>query len=133
MAESLARVVLAELGFTDYEQQAEFRDAHGRMFVDFLFRSRWTIVEIDGMEKYDKDPHALRKEKRREDRLRVLGYEVVRLTWAELVGPSSVVKADDRGRVRTGCAATALTPHRPRAAFIHRLGGCLTGPMELVN
>ena len=38
------------------------------------------------------DPSALRREKVREDRLRELGYEVVRLTWADLDDPSLVAR-----------------------------------------
>lgn len=54
--------------------------------VDFLFASLRTVVEFDGMLKYD-DRQALRLEKIREDRIREAGYEVVRLTWADLERP----------------------------------------------
>lgn len=57
--------------------------------VDFLFRGQRTVVEFDGLAKY-RTPHDLRAEKVREDRVRTLGYEVVRLTWADLARPAEV-------------------------------------------
>lgn len=60
--------------------------------VDFLFREHGTIVEFDGMVKYGQADgrEALAREKQREDRLRDLGYEVVRLIWEELADPELV-------------------------------------------
>lgn len=92
-AESLARVIFAELGLERPELQVELSDARGQMRVDFLFRDRWTIVEVDGKCKYGSDPDAVWREKKREDRLRRLGYEVVRLTYADLEGPPELVRA----------------------------------------
>lgn len=57
--------------------------------VDFLFAAERTILEFDGLVKY-RTPEDLRAEKIREDRLRTLGYEVVRLTWADLGDPAQV-------------------------------------------
>ncbi|WP_010146805.1 type IV toxin-antitoxin system AbiEi family antitoxin domain-containing protein [Serinicoccus profundi] len=89
--ESRTRWVLLAVGLPLPEQQAEIADEHGLFVarVDFLFRRERVIVEFDGMLKYD-DPTALRREKLREDRLRELGYEVVRLTWADLADPRLV-------------------------------------------
>jgi very-short-patch-repair endonuclease len=89
VAESLARIVMAEAGLPEAELQTEIW--HGGRFiarVDFLFRASRVIVEIDGRIKYT-DPHGppgevLWREKQREDRLREAGYEVVRVTWAQL-------------------------------------------------
>ena len=71
--------------------------------VDALFAEQRTIVEFDGRVKYD-DPDAIWREKLREDRLRELGYEVVRVTWAELFDPvalaAKVRRAFDRARRR---------------------------------
>lgn len=90
-SESLARVVFAEQGLPQPELQAEIRDGDGRIgFVDFLFRANATIGEVDGKVKYaarpgEPDPgDVLWQEKRREDRLREAGYEVVRVTWHQL-------------------------------------------------
>ena len=62
--------------------------------VDFLFRAQRTIVEFDGLVKYGgaDGRHALIEEKRREDQLRSLGYQVVRLIWRDLHDPSLVMR-----------------------------------------
>ncbi|GAA5167594.1 DUF559 domain-containing protein [Ornithinimicrobium tianjinense] len=83
--------VMLALGLLSFERQVWIRDLSGAALgrVDFLFRSRRTIVEFDGLMKYT-SPEVLRQEKLREDRLRALGYEVVRLTWADLDDPGRV-------------------------------------------
>lgn len=58
--------------------------------VDFLFAGQRTVVEFDGMLKYG-DESAVRAEKLREDRIREVGYEVIRLTWADLDHPERVL------------------------------------------
>jgi len=72
----------------------EIRDERGRLVgrVDFLFRAQRTIVEFDGLVKYGAADgrQALVNEKRREDALRSLGYQVVRLTWRDLYDPGQV-------------------------------------------
>ena len=59
--------------------------------VDFLVEGR-VVVEFDGLNKYAgaQGHGALAAEKRREDRLRALGYAIVRLTWADLAKPDRV-------------------------------------------
>lgn len=47
------------------------------------------MVEFDGKVKYS-DRDVLFAEKQREDRIRSLGYEVVRLTWSDLSRPERV-------------------------------------------
>lgn len=93
-AESLARYVLAKHGLPAPELQVELSDAAGLIGrVDMLFRDLRTIVEIDGKVKYTgQDSDVLWREKRREDRLREAGWEVVRVTWTQLVSaPREVV------------------------------------------
>ena len=51
--------------------------------VDFLWPARWTVGEADGRQKYGL-PETLWAEKRHEDLLRELGYEVVRWTWDDV-------------------------------------------------
>ncbi len=86
--ESWARVLFLSLGLPTVEPQVEIRDARGKFVgrVDFLFRAQRTIVEFDGLVKYAgaDGRQALVEEKRREDALRSLGYQVVRLTWRDL-------------------------------------------------
>ena len=68
--------------------------------VDFLLDDAPVVIEFDGRVKYGRgadelDPFGRRRsgqevlwqEKRREDRLRELGYEVVRVVWSELDSP----------------------------------------------
>jgi hypothetical protein len=87
--ESRTRMVLSALGLP-VEPQVEIIDADGELVgrVDFLVADR-VVVEFDGAVKYRGDSGAdvLIAEKRREDRLRELGYEVVRVTWDELAHP----------------------------------------------
>jgi len=92
VGESRTGLALA-LGGIDVEAQVEVRDASGVVVarVDFIVRGTTVIVEFDGKVKYaDGDPQVLWAEKRREDRLRRLGYVVVRVTWAHLERPGLV-------------------------------------------
>ena len=71
--------------------------------VDFLLDDAPVVIEFDGRVKYGRgadelDPFGRRRsgqdvlwqEKRREDRLRELGYEVVRVIWSELDSPQEL-------------------------------------------
>lgn len=89
--ESHARALfLDHEALTDFDLQVRIGDAGGYFAqVDFLFRAHSTIVEVDGKVKYT-DPwrtpgDVLWEEKLREDRLREAGFEVVRVTWRQLV------------------------------------------------
>lgn len=77
--------------------QFEIRDGDFRAVADFKVNGVKVLVEFDGRVKYSRgegemDPFGNRRpahevlwaEKRREDRLRALGYEVVRVTWEDL-------------------------------------------------
>ena len=76
------------LGLPKVEPQVEIRDARGRLVgrVDFLFRRYRTVVEFDGLVKYGGagGRQALIDEKCRENALRSLGFQVVRLIWRDL-------------------------------------------------
>ncbi|WP_165865762.1 type IV toxin-antitoxin system AbiEi family antitoxin domain-containing protein [Vallicoccus soli] len=110
--ESLVRLLLARAGLPPVRTQVELRDHDGLVGrVDLLFEQQRTVVEFDGRAKYglEGDPaDALWREKRREDRLRGLGYEVVRVVWADLDRPDDV-----RRRV---LGAFARSARWPRAA-----------------
>lgn len=92
--ESWARVLFLSLGTPAVTPQVEIRDKRGKLVgrVDFLFRAQHTVVEFDGLVKYagSAGRQALIDEKRREDGLRSLGYQVVRLTWRDLYDPALV-------------------------------------------
>jgi hypothetical protein len=102
VAESLGRVVFAEQGLPVPDLQQWISDERGTIGrVDYLLEQFRTIVEIDGKMKYVpstvKIPAGITaatqnrlgeivwREKLREDRLREAGYEVVRVTWSDLV------------------------------------------------
>lgn len=105
--ESRTRLVLRSLALGAVVPQVEIRDHSGRLVarVDFLYEQQRTIVEFDGLVKYSgaHGREALVAEKRREDRLRDLGFQVVRVTWAELDRPG-------------------LLQHRIQAAFTRTTG-----------
>lgn len=90
VAESRVRVLFHQQGLPVPELQAVFHDSNGFIGrVDFYFPEHRTIVEFDGMSKYtDGSSVVLIQEKAREDRLRALGLQVVRLTWDDLAHPA---------------------------------------------
>ena len=82
--ESRAFAWFVEAGLPLPECQVEIWDGHGFIGrVDFLWRWARLIAEADGRLKY-MDPDALYAEKRREDRLRADGYDVIRFGWWDL-------------------------------------------------
>lgn len=90
VGESRLRVLIHQHGLPTPELQAVFHDADGFIGrVDFYFPEYRTIVEFDGMTKYaDGSSVLLIQEKAREDRLRALGLQVIRLTWDDLAHPA---------------------------------------------
>ena len=83
----------------------QVRIAGSNAVVDFLVVDAPVIIEFDGQVKYGRsadevDPFGRRlagrevlwQEKRREDRLRELGYEVVRVTWSDLDSPQELAR-----------------------------------------
>lgn len=82
--------------------QVAIVDGRGRQVarVDLLVDGTRVVLEFDGAVKYaDGGLPALMAEKRREDRLRALGYTVVRVTWADLDRPATLL-----GRIRRALA-----------------------------
>lgn len=104
VGESRLRVLMRNEGLPAPVLQAEFEDGDGLIGrVDFYFPDQNTVVEFDGLMKYpDGSRAALIREKVREDRLRALGLEVVRITWADLAQPAKTAmrirQAFDRSR-----------------------------------
>jgi hypothetical protein len=89
VGESRLRVLMANAGLPTPELQAELYDEERRLVgrVDFLFEDQRVIVEFDGETKYaDDDGTIILAEKWREDRLRELGYLVIRISWADPPG-----------------------------------------------
>lgn len=91
--ESRCRVELLTHGI-EVTSQFEVRDSGGRLVgrADFRVDGTNVLVEFDGRVKYDSgDPAVLWQEKKREDRMRALGWVLVRVTWADLERPGAVV------------------------------------------
>jgi very-short-patch-repair endonuclease len=93
VGETRLRVLLRVAGIR-VEPQVTIRDIAGESVarVDFLVEGTRVVVEFDGKVKYsDGGADALFAEKRREDRLRRMGYVVVRVTWSDLDYPERIV------------------------------------------
>jgi hypothetical protein len=97
--ESWSRALLIEQGLAPDELQLEVRDRAGLVgYADFGWLKHRTLGEFDGRGKYGLVPGALSEaaaevlwsEKRREDRLRALGWEIVRWTWRDLFHPEQL-------------------------------------------
>ncbi|GAA0618061.1 type IV toxin-antitoxin system AbiEi family antitoxin domain-containing protein [Sporichthya brevicatena] len=100
VGESLTRAILAEAGLHPQAQVTICRgDGTTIGRVDFLFADERVIVEFDGRLKYD-DPDALWKEKLREDELRAAGYQVIRVTWGQLMNAADDVLRRVRAALR---------------------------------
>lgn len=88
--ESRSRWLIHVLGFGPSTPQFEVRDGPRLVGVADLKLDRWrVIIEFDGTGKYGSQEDLI-AEKDREDRIRALGYEVVRLRWADLGRPQRV-------------------------------------------
>ena len=116
--ESRSRVFIAEAGLPAPATQVEICDDTGRFVarVDFLWPEYRTVGEADGRTKY-RQPGDLYKEKRREDRLRELGLEIVRWSWADIHDRSDeteqrIWQAFARGRARSHADAGFLLLRR---------------------
>jgi hypothetical protein len=104
VGESRLRVLLADLGLPQPVLQAEIRNPAGGLVarVDFLLERWGVVIEFDGALKYaGSGADALIAEKIREDRLRDLGYEVVRVTWADLSRPADLLARIQRAIARS--------------------------------
>lgn len=112
VGESRSRVHLAGVALIEMLSQVSIYDERDRLVgvTDWLVDGK-TIIEFDGQMKYvlgGLDPVALSerlwREKQREDALRRLGYEVVRIVWSDLYYPERI-----RSRVREAMARAAVS------------------------
>lgn len=91
--ESLGRVRMHEGGLPPPELQVTLSDPEGPFAcVDHYWEEFQTVGEADGALKYT-TPETLFAEKRREDRIRDTGREVVRYTWDEALHAPAIVTA----------------------------------------
>ncbi|HLL07374.1 MAG TPA: type IV toxin-antitoxin system AbiEi family antitoxin domain-containing protein [Nocardioidaceae bacterium] len=99
VGESLGRLLVVESGLPRPVTQVVITDGEFRARVDMLIEQLALVIEFDGKGKYQRiaeqgqatDADLVWAEKLREDRLRELGYEVVRLTWGDLFGARRVL------------------------------------------
>lgn len=96
--ESVSRASMFRAGLPAPLLQYGLEDRVGRMFGDFCWPEQRLIGEFDGLGKYLRHEwtggrdaaHVVIDEKRREDRIRALGWRVVRWGWAEAVSPAAL-------------------------------------------
>ncbi len=101
--ESVLRRILVDAGIS-VTPQLTVHDGPVSWRADLVVDGTPVLVEFDGLVKYG-GPGDLVAEKRREDRLRALGYVVVRVTWADLRHPDRVVAEVRRAMARCRPAA----------------------------
>ena len=97
--ETLAWILINNGGFVFPKQQLEIYDKQqfiGRVDMCWEIGLRKIILEVDGVGKY-KDRNVLIAEKNREDKLRELGFEVIRATWKDAKSGNLVRKLNDQG------------------------------------
>lgn len=95
LGESVTRVILRAAGWR-VVSQVPIADRHGELVAraDLGIEGTRVLIEFDGKVKYaDGGADALFREKKREDRLRALGYVIVRVTWADLFHSQRIVAA----------------------------------------
>jgi hypothetical protein len=99
VGESSSRVVFRDHNVPAPEPQFEIRDGAFVARVDFAWPGFKTIGEFDGKIKYGElvregqtPADVLFAEKQREDRLRALGWQVVRWVWTDLLRPLALVR-----------------------------------------
>jgi len=86
--ETRLRYTMTVLGFP-VTPQVVVHDGYRDYLLDFLIDGTRVGVEFDGVAKHSA-AESLVQEKRREDRLRSLGYEVVRFVWPDLDRPEKI-------------------------------------------
>jgi hypothetical protein len=98
--ETLSRLRLVIAGLPEPRLQVPLHDADGLVgYVDMLWDDLNVVGEADGALKYTTGA-VLLEEKRREDRIRALGYMVVRWTWDEIISDPARVAARIRAAAR---------------------------------
>ena len=99
--ETFSRLRLVERGLPEPQLQVPLYDDDGLIgYVDALWLELGVVGEADGLVKYGGGSDTVIAEKRREDRIRALGYAVVRWTWDEIMLRPGVVVARIREAAR---------------------------------
>ncbi|GAB3558254.1 type IV toxin-antitoxin system AbiEi family antitoxin domain-containing protein [Spelaeicoccus albus] len=108
-AESRARIIFSGMPLPPPIPQLEVRTDRARRYPDFAFAQLGVLVEVDGFVKV-RDPltkdaaRAVENERLRHIELQEAGWEIVRLSWADLANPqivlTRVLKAAARAKRR---------------------------------
>lgn len=107
VAESICAVRFDEYSITGFEPQVEVFDEQGHFIgrTDFADRNAKVIAEFDSEGKYHlpgKDPRAeMERERRREYKLRNLGYAVFRIRWQDLFSADLFLRIKESVNSRT--------------------------------
>jgi hypothetical protein len=125
VAESFARSIMLDLGLPTPQPQVRIWNARGKCVarVDFYFPQWRLVVAVDGKEKYLTNPNAAWEEKLQQDALHELGYEVVRLRWADLEAGHEVVREKVQAGIRRAQLRASLPSVRQRQAPPARRSG----------
>ena len=91
VGESRTRLLLTDLGYAVRSQVSVLDGVRLGARLDFLVEGV-VIVEFDGLTKYagQDGREALAAEKARESRLTAMGFEIVRIIWADLDDPAAI-------------------------------------------
>jgi hypothetical protein len=93
--ETRLRLLLTEAGMVPEQLQWPVHDAAGRVIarLDLAWPSRRLDIEADGMAVHG-DPHALYRDRHRQNMLTMLGWTVLRFTWVDVTGRPDYVTAN---------------------------------------
>ncbi|MET3175470.1 UNVERIFIED_ORG: hypothetical protein ABIB52_003337 [Arthrobacter sp. UYCu721] len=114
--ESYSRSLIQVAGFETPVLQQAIHDRDGLVgYADFYWKLAKVVGEFDGVEKYVKPEflkgrtasQAVVEEKKRENRIRATGFNVVRWDWADLMEP---------GKLERKLAAAGVPRRRARSA-----------------
>jgi very-short-patch-repair endonuclease len=83
----------------------------GRHEVDFLWRDRGLVVEVDGF-RYHSSRDAFERDRLRDAELGAQGFTVMRITWRQIVGSPEAVVA--RIAMALGAGERSPRPASPR-------------------
>lgn len=111
--ESIGRLTCLDNGLPRPLSQVWLGEIQPEIRVDFYFPEFRTVGEADGRVKYT-TPRALWEEKKRQDRLHDLGFDVVRFDYADAMGDGQEMAARFRrafARGATGVGRTFEDPH----------------------
>lgn len=89
--ESMMRYWMHRAGLADIETQFPIRALGKQYYVDCAVKRARLVAEYDGRIKYE-NPRALYDEKVREDAIRTLGWNFIRVTAADLRRPELLVR-----------------------------------------